>query len=57
MTRIECLKAKARQYNRQGDWFELRQIIDELDLIWADDLAALAFYTKLERAAIEGTQS
>ena len=51
MSRIETLKAKARQYNRQGDWFELRQIIEELELVWPDNLAAMAFYTELETAA------
>ena len=49
LSKIENLKQKARQLNAQGNQPELGKVIMELDEIWTDDHAAMAFYTELEQ--------
>lgn len=48
---IEEVKALARRYNAAGDHLHLNRAIGILEVIWADDHAAKAFYTELEQTA------
>jgi len=48
---VVVLKAMARKANELGDWDLLRMIIAELDSVWTDHRAAMAFYTELEQGA------
>ena len=45
------VKAAARAANQAGCYDELGEIIRELERLWTDDHAAMAFYTALEREA------
>lgn len=50
--RLELLQAKAREYNRRGEWKALHAVLIILERDWEDHHAALAFYTELERVAL-----
>jgi len=47
-SRIEQLKREAVEATRAGDYQRQGQILQELEDIWMDDRAAMAFYTELE---------
>lgn len=49
--RIETLIEMALEANANRQWARLSAAIRELDEIWDDDHAALAFYTRLEQEA------
>jgi hypothetical protein len=50
--RIEKLKNEARKYNISGNLAALAKVITQLEEIWDDDEAAMAFYTELEERSI-----
>jgi hypothetical protein len=51
MDHINALKAMARKANERQESDRLRRVIAELDRVWNDDRAAMAFYTELEQSA------
>lgn len=50
--RIDELKKQAREANDRDDQEALGVILKELDAVWTDDRAAMAFYTSLEQQTL-----